>query len=237
MRILSSGEPESTVTGADGVFTFATSATSGQKVLSKPGALGNHLGKPFNFQMASTVDYVDAAGKIVVSPMTSLVSQGLDVNTFLSTVNTQFQAAGINVTFTAADLKAVDVAKTSVSIAEYCSAKLLAKIKASGPSSVDVAFVKTLTDQTSKTLVKKLGPRYYFQRLKPVLDNAAPPSAITGLTPGGVNVDQQVWAGIKTAVKLNDGTSNIEKDFAAGEWSGFKGIDIDATTGNLSPLK
>jgi hypothetical protein len=316
--------------------------------------------------LSSTVDYTDAAGQVVVSPLTSLVSQGLDIATLLATVNTEFQNAGLSVTFTEADLKAdpldgldainasdltdddfqriravvalqqylatlkkiadptatsytygisssdftktenvrllnglaqivrygcnvpfirasttaiesgvsaavtktnsdltalnkslttehanqlnsilqikaVDVAKTCVSIAEYCSAKMVEKAQTGGISAIDTAFITTLTDYTSNTLVQQLGPRYYFQRLKPILDATKPPQSVTGWveTPGDGNtydIDQMIWSGIKTAISLKDadGTTNIDQSFITGSWTGFKGIDV-GTDGTLTP--
>lgn len=364
--VFDSGEPESTVTGADGAFTFPNPVSGDHKILSKPGSFGNHLGKAFPFQLSSTVNYTDSSGQVIVSPMTSLVSQGLDVATLLSTVNTEFQNAGINVTFTETDLKAdplagldainastlsdddfqriravvalqqylttlkkisdptatsytygisaadftntenlrllnglaqivkhgcnipfvrssttaietgvstavtkanndmaalnkslssehsaklnnvlqvkaVDVAKTCVSVAEYCSTKMVEKAQAGGVAAIDSSFITTLTDYTSNTLVKQLGPRYYFQRLKPILDAAAPPETVTGWveTPGDgntYNIDQMIWSGIKTAVTLKDadGTTDIDGSFITGTWAGFEGIEV-ASDGTLSP--
>ena len=134
----------------------------------------------------------------------------------------------------ALQVKAIDVAKTCVSIAEFCSDKIVAQAKANGgTSSLTDAFFTQLVQQTSQTMVPQIGPRYYFQRIKAVFDN---PPTITGVT-SPVNVDSQIWAGIKNGLQFADPVNNGGNINAGSieQWGNFKGINIDAS-GNLSAL-
>ncbi len=144
-------------------------------------------------------------------------------------------------------VKAIDVAKTCVSIADYCSGKIVAQAgTVNGIGSLNEAFFTGLASQTSNVMVKQLGPRYYFQRLSPALAQSSPPKTITGwnitnpISGATIDVDKILWEQIKSNMDLGNPSvssiGSIKVTDVGGAWEGFKGIDI-GSDGSLTPLK
>ena len=354
-KIFDSGEPVSTATDENGNFTLSGAISDAHDILTLTTDFGKHLGKDFPYQMRSKLQFQDSNGKVIVSPVTSVVAWGLELSTLLQTINTEFQNAGISETLTEADitgnplegleaisvsnltdndlrkiraiiaiqqyiatlkkiennsaasftyqiteadftdednkkllqglaeivkngcnvefirssntsinsaldnvatqvenqggsitseqlnnlkskleLKAIDVAKTCVSIANYCSNEIVKQaVSSGGAAGVDSEFFTNLVTKTSGTLVPQIGPRYYFQRVKSIIDAR---ESITGTS----FVDEAIWTGIQNNLSFTDpynSSENISVDFIDSTWSGFKGIDIGEDGKTLSPLK
>lgn len=359
-KVFDSNEPLSTPSDKNGQFTIVGPITDAHDLLAKAGALGKHLGKDFPFSLRTNTNFKDDQGRVIASPITSLVQYGVDMSRLITLINEEFAAAGISETLSVADLKAdplagldsinvdsltnanllkiraiiavqqylavikkledtaaatfnyeisladlektenkqilkalaeivknacnvefirtsastinsaidtvattvsqnsggmfsltdaqkeiirnaiqikaIDVAKTCVSIAEYCANEMVTAAKASGKAAINEAFITALTTKTSTVMVPEIGPRYYFGRVKSVLDN---PPTVTGMTTP-VDVDDLIWSNLKTGMQFSGAESingNISVNFIDSTWEGFEGIDISGDGTSFSPLK
>lgn len=138
----------------------------------------------------------------------------------------------------AIQIKAIDVAKTCASIAEYCSGKMVEAIAtaAGDKNAINESFITELTTRTSSVMVPEVGPRYYFQRVEATLKN---PPTVTGTT-SPVDVDKMIWDGIKSGMKFDGAQSisgSIDLSFIDSNWQGFKGIEISGDGTNFTPIK
>ncbi|GEM_PF-5936973 len=359
-KAFDSNEPISTPSDANGQFSITGPITDAHDLIAKSGELGRHLGKDFPFSLRTNPGFKDDQGRVIASPITSVVRYGVDMAELIKLINEEFAAAGISETLSEADLKAdpfagldtvnvdsltdanllkiraiiavqqyltvikklendsaasfdysvnlsdlqntenrqilkaltqivknacnvefikasattinsaidtvastvsqqsggmfsvtdshkeairnaiqikaIDVAKACVSIAEYCSNQVIDAVKTGGKSAINEAFITALTTKTSTVMVPEIGPRYYFGRVKSVLDN---PPTVTGIkTP--VDVDNLIWSNIKTGVQFNGAESisgTVGVNFIDSTWTGFEGIEISGDGTSFAPLK